>query len=460
MSSYTPLNITDNNNDDIIDNPFVEKERYQTHKRSGCFEKLFQYVGYTSIELHPDCEILFACKGIRLFSFGFLAVMLVVYLEAVGLEYSNIGLLFTLTLLGDALISLCITAYADRFGRRKSLLTGGVLSAFTSIAFVSQSNFIFLLVSAILGVISPSGNEVGPFMAIELSGISQITSDEERTTLLALYNLTGSFSSAIGALVCGGMITLLSQKFDFLMSYRLTWLVYIIAQLLLVLMFYKLGPSIEYAATATTTIAVQTKNPIKLFLGLHKSKAIVLQLSCLFVIDSFAGSFILQSLISSWFANRFDTPAALLGTIVFICNIVAGISALVAAKLAAKIGLIMTMVVTHIPSNLLTMLVPLMPTERLAILMLCLRYSISQMDVPTRNAYVQGVVDPDERSAANGVTNVARSIGASIGPILAGMLYAHNNTSNYPWFIAGGLKIVYDILLLLSFKSVKPSGEG
>ena len=175
-----------------------------------------------------------------------------------------------------------------------------------------------------------------------------------------------------------------------------------------------------------------------------------------FIPNSCGTVFLLLLYITS---SRYNTSYATLGTIVFICNIVAGVSALFAARLADNIGLILTMVVTHVPSNVLLILVPLMPTETLAIVMLCARFCISQMDSPTRNAYVQGVVDPDERSAANGVTNVVRSIGASSGPYLAGLLYSNPRLMNYPWIIAGLLKILYDFLLLYNMYSVRPDVE-
>ena len=175
-----------------------------------------------------------------------------------------------------------------------------------------------------------------------------------------------------------------------------------------------------------------------------------------FIPNSCGTIFLLLLYITS---SRYNTSYATLGTIVFICNIVAGVSALFAARLADNIGLILTMVVTHVPSNVLLILVPLMPTETLAIVMLCARFCISQMDSPTRNAYVQGVVDPDERSAANGVTNVVRSIGASSGPYLAGLLYSNPRLMNYPWIIAGLLKILYDFLLLYNMYSVRPDVE-
>lgn len=247
------------------------------------------------------------------------------------------------------------------------------------------------------------------------------------------------------------------HHFTLLEACKAALYVYAMIQLLLLYIFYLLSPEIEVPDYIHAK--VKEANPVSLFLGLHKSKWIVLQLSLLFMIDSFAGSFILQSIISSWFHSTYHTSTDRLGVIVFVCNIFAGISALFAAKLANSIGLIVTMVVTHLPSNVLVMLVPLMPNETTAIAMLCARFSISQMDVPTRNAYVQGVVDPDERSAANGVTNVVRSIGAAFGPLVAGYLYADPKYKNYPFYIAGGLKIVYDLLLLISFRSVKPDTE-
>jgi MFS family permease len=186
---------------------------------------------------------------------------------------------------------------------------------------------------------------------------------------------------------------------------------------------------------------------------------LVLKLSALFMLDSFAGSFVLQTIICAWFHSTYGTSPEKLGLLVFVCNIVAGLSALFAAELADRIGLVNTMVATHIPSNLLLILVPLMPNETSAIVVLCLRYSISQMDVPARNAYVQGVVAADERSAANGITNVVRSVGAAAGPYLAGLLYSSVRFANYPWFIAGGLKIVYDVLLLYNMSHVKPAEE-
>jgi MFS family permease len=365
-----------------------------------------------------DGQMLMLCKGLRMFGFGFLAVILVIYLEQIGFSTSETGLLFTLTLLGDAVISIFLTTHADKYGRKFCLFVGSFLSIFTSLVFISQTNFWILLIAAIVGVISPSGSEVGPFMAIEISSMAQVSEDRHRTKIMSWYNLVGCFSSASGALLCGFITNNLVQEHQFtlLNASKFSMCVYAIVQVFQSFFIYLLRSNIEVPslpqeaasdkASASPSSAAASSSPS--FLGLHKSKFIVLHLSLLFMIDSFAGSFVLQSMISNWFFVTYKTNPAVLGSIIFFCNLVAGVSALFAATLADHIGLVLTMVVTHLPSNVLLILVPLMPSELLSILMICARYCISQMDVPTRNAYVQGVVDPDERSAANGITNVSK----------------------------------------------------
>jgi MFS family permease len=423
------------------------------------------FLGYKVLStLRKDAWILIFCKAIRLFSYGFLAVMLVIYLQALGFSSDRVGLLLTLTLFGDAALSMFLTTHADHWGRKRTLIIGSVVAITTSFIFATQTNFYILLFAGIAGVISPSGSEIGPFMAIEISAISEVSLSSQRTPLMAWYNLFGSLFSASGALTCGLVMNFLKTTFqlDLVTTCSRVLILYGLIQMGQLCLFFFLSSDIEPVPHATTESISSTNkvaNQTGRWFGLHKSKGIVLQLSLLFMLDSFAGSFVLQSIISAWFFDSYHTPSPTLGMIVFYCNIVAGISALFAAQIAQSIGLIMTMVVTHLPSNIFLMLVPIMPSEWTAIMMICARYSISQMDVPTRNAYVQGVVDPDERSAANGVTNVVRSIGASMGPFLSGMLLANPKYRNYPFFIAGGLKVVYDLLLLVNFQRVKSDSD-
>jgi Na+/melibiose symporter-like transporter len=236
-------------------------------------------------------------------------------------------------------------------------------------------------------------------------------------------------------------------------AYRAVIIGYALMGGVLMVLFLMLSPAIEVREQSNTA------QPERRVLGLHKSRAVVLRLSALFALDAFAGGFIVQSMMAYWFNLRFEANVQTIGSIFFAANLLAGVSALLAAPLAARFGLINTMVFTHIPSNVLLMLVPLMPTLSMAVGVLWLRFSISQMDVPTRQSYTMAVVTPDERSAASGVTSIARSLGASISPALSGLLLAGTLTFSAPFFIAGGLKIVYDLLLYRSFKSIKPPEE-
>jgi MFS family permease len=195
------------------------------------------------------------------------------------------------------------------------------------------------------------------------------------------------------------------------------------------------------------------------YFGIHKSRHVIMRLSSLFALDAFAGGFVVQSFAAYWFYLRFGVNPGKLGLIFFWANLFAGISALLASRLASRIGLVKTMVVTHLPSNILLILVPLMPNLALAVLVLLVRFSISQMDVPTRQSYIMAVVSPEERSAAGGITGVARTTGAAISPLFAGFLFARPALISVPFFIAGALKIIYDLWLYKEFATVQPAEE-
>jgi MFS family permease len=407
--------------------------------------------------LTPDGSFLFITRIARMFGYGFLSVVLVLYLAQVGLNQVQIGLLLTLTLIGDTIISLWITTNADRFGRRRMLILGAVLMIFAGILFAITRNFLFLLIAATIGVISPSGYEVGPFLSIEQAALSQIVSDEKRTHLFAWYNLVGSFATALGALGGGGLVQALQDSgVSALGSYRTIVIGYAIIGVLLGVLFTRLSPAVEVRAGGDSS---HSTSDFKTRFGLHRSRGVVLKLSALFSLDAFAGGFVLQSLLAYWFHVRFNVQPAILGSIFFGANILAGLSALTAAWVASRIGLIRTMVFTHIPSNILLILVPLMPNLPLAIAVLLLRFSISQMDVPTRQSYTMAVVAPDERSAAAGITGIARTIGASLSPAFTGPLLANAALMNVPFFLSGGLKIIYDLMLYRNFKAIKPPEE-
>ncbi len=398
-----------------------------------------------------DILLLFTTRIIRLFAYGFLSVVLALYLAAIGLDERLIGLLISVTLAGDAVVSLWLTTSADRLGRKRMLIVGSALMAGAGVAFVITRNPTLLMLAAVIGVISPSGGEIGPFLSIEQAALTQLLPDKQLTGVFAWYNLVGSFATALGALAGGWLSGALqeagSAPAD---SYRAVIIGYALAGLVLLLLFVTLSQRVEVVAPV---VAVKRR------LGLHKSRGVVMKLSAFFALDAFGGAFVVQSIMAYWFHMKFGVDARLLGSIFFGANILAGISALLAARMAARFGLINTMGFTHIPSNILLILVPLMPTLPLAIAVLLVRFSISQMDVPTRQSYTMAVVDPDERSAASGVTTIARSVGAAISPALTGLLLANPALISLPFFIAGTLKIIYDLLLYRSFQAVKPPEE-
>jgi MFS family permease len=369
------------------------------------------------------------------------------------LDTGEVGLLLTVTLLGDAAISLWLTTHADRMGRKRTLIIGAALMLGAGAAFVLTSNPLLLTAAAVVGVISPSGNEIGPFLSVEQAALSQLVHDKQRTRIFAWYNLAGSFATALGALAAGLLAQAMQDSgWPPAAAYRTVIMGYAIFGGLLLFAFLGISPAVEVGD------AMESQRNGR-FLGLHKSRGVVLKLSALFALDAFAGGFVVQSLIAFWFSVRFAADIDTIGTIFAGANLLAGVSALLAARIAARFGLINTMVFTHIPSNILLMLVPLMPSLPLAIIVLLLRFSISQMDVPTRQSYTMAVVAPDERSAASGVTSIARSLGAAASPALSGALLAGALTFSAPFVIAGGLKIIYDLLLYRSFKATKPPEE-
>jgi MFS family permease len=400
-----------------------------------------------------DVVLLFTTRIIRLFCYGFLSVVLALYLIQVGLSEKVVGVIFSLTLAGDAGISLWLTTSADRFGRKQTLIAGAVLMIGAGVVFIFTRNPIALAIAAIIGVISPSGNEIGPFLSVEQAALTQLLPGEKRTQTFAWYALAGSLATATGALAGGWLAQGLQQTgYSALNAYRIVLAGYALGGLIMIGLFLSLSNSVEVPAVV--------KPEQTLFLGLHRSKKVVLSLSGLFAMDAFAGALLVQSLLAYWFHVKYGVDTGILGSIFFGANILAGFSALFAARIAKRFGLINTMVFTHVPSNIFLILVPLMPNLPLAIGMLLARFSISQMDVPTRQSYTMAVVAPDERSAASGVTTIARSVGAALSPSLAGLRMAVPVLFRVPFFLAGGLKLVYDFLLYRSFRALKPPEES
>jgi MFS family permease len=404
--------------------------------------------------LDDNGRLLFLTRVLRMFAYGFLAVVLVLYLAALGLDGFTIGAILTLTLVGDTLVSLWLTTHADRIGRRRVLVAGSLLMTGAGLAFAVTSSVPLLIVAATIGVISPTGNEVGPFLAVEQSALSETIADARRTPTFAWYNLVGYLATATGALAAGFLSqSLLALGWPGVDAYRAIVVGYAVVGLVMAVVFWRIGAAVEI-------VEPPPDDGIARRLGLgERSRGIVFRLSALFSLDAFAGGFVPQSLMAYWFHLRFGVEPALLGGIFFGANLLAAVSSLSASRIAGRIGLVNTMVFTHLPSNVLLILVPIMPSLPLAIGVLLLRFSLSQMDVPTRQSYVMAVVEPGERSAAAGVTGIARTTGAALSPALSAPLVGSAGLASVPFFLAGGLKIAYDLLLYRAFTSGRTPDE-
>jgi MFS family permease len=396
--------------------------------------------------LSRDGWLLFATCGVRSFAYGFLSVILGLYLDAVGLNPAAIGWIFTASLAGGAVMTIIITAVADRFGRKALLIVGAGLMALAGWVFAVSKDPILLTVAAIFGTISPSGKEVGPFLSIEQAILPQTTSDQQRTAVFSAYNLVGSFAGAVGALAVG-----LPSLFSLttISGYRLLVWSYVGSAILLAVLFALLSTRVE----AEKKRATPNRK-----IGLQKSGGMVAKLAGLFALDAFAGGFIVQSIVAYWFYLRYQTDLSSLGAIFFGTNLLAALSFLAAPAIARRFGLLNTMVFTHLASNFLILFVPLMSNIELAVTVLLIRHLLSQMDVPTRQSYTMAVVDADERAASAGILSVARNAGAALAPLFTGAILA-NPAWGLPFLLAGGLKVVYDLWIYAVFRHVKPPEE-
>jgi MFS family permease len=398
------------------------------------------------MRLTRDARLIVATRTLRSFSDGFVSVLLARYLADLGFSSVRIGAVTTATLLGTAAATIGAGAIADRFGRRRLLIFAAVVAAGTGFAFASSSAFVPVMFIALIGTLNPSFSDVSVFLPVEQAILPETVEPQQRTALFARYNVFAVLAASSGALFAG-VPSLLVRWFgwDLTDAMRAMFVLYGALALVNLSAYRMLSASIEVERT-------EARPP------LHRSRRIVFGLSALFALDAFAGGFIVQSMLALWLFERYGLSVGQAGVIFFVAGMFTAFSFLVAARVAERFGLINTMVFTHLPSNILLILVALMPNVWLAVVMLLARQSLSQMDVPTRQSYVMAVVEPDERAAAASVTGVSRSLASSGSPVLAGAMLGAASFG-WPLVIAGSLKSVYDLLLLRQFRSVKPAEE-
>jgi predicted MFS family arabinose efflux permease len=395
--------------------------------------------------------LLLAC-GARLFAYGFLSVVLGLYLEALGLEAAGIGAVFTAALAGGAMMTVLLAGVADRLGRRRVLLLGSALMGLSGAAFALSDQVLLLVAAAMVGTISPSGREVGPFLAVEAAILPQTTTDDRRTSVFVAYNVAGFLAGALGALAAGLPELLGMPLLD---GYRALCWGYALVGLLLVGLFARLSPRVE----APRQQPDRPGRSLRPRFGSARSRSIAVKLAALFALDSFAGGFVVQGLVAYWLSLRFGADAATLGLVFFVANLVSAIGILVAAPLARRIGLLNTMVFAHLPANVLLMLVPFMPSFSWAVALLVVRQIMGQLDVPAGQSFAMGIVAPGDRAAVAGLTSVARNCAMALSPVFAGAALA-TPTLGLPFLIAGGLKIIYDLAILATFRGVRPPEES
>ncbi|HET7009980.1 MAG TPA: MFS transporter [Anaerolineales bacterium] len=390
-----------------------------------------------------DVAWLFAGRGLRAVAYGLQSVLLGLYLDEAGLRPEAVGLMLTATLVGSAALTMILGARADRWGRRRSLLIGSLMTVIGAWVFATSELTWLWAAAALAGTIFAGAGEAGPLENVESAILPQIVSFADRNRIFGWSSALGAVGVAVGALAAGMARWAPSDSAGYRLGFGASGVLVLLSALVLTRLS---------AACETQGIASPTR-------GLDRSRPLVVRLSALFALDSLAGGFVVQGFVVYWFHQRFGAGADVLGPTFFAVNLMKAVSYPAAARLADRFGLLPTMVFSHLPSNVLLILLPIMPTLGGAVAVLVLRHALAQMDVPTRAAYLVGIVDPDERTAALSVTSSVRMAAHAVSPSLAGVVWQAAGAAT-PFWLAGSLKAVYDIALYFGFRKVPPREES
>ncbi len=428
-------------------------------------------VSFPSIELKwlsIDGKLILLARTIRTFAYGFLSIILSVYLKLSGFNDASIGLILSSTLINSIIFTLLATIYADKIGRKKILIIYAGLMSISGIIFFVSSNYFLLIISALIGTINVTGSETGSFLSLEQAILPKTIKElKKRNTLFGIYNMVGTFAMSAGVLL-SGLPNVIQYYYQLttIQSIKPLFLLYGILGFVVLLIYLNLSNKIEIGRLNDNKDnrkkqKLITKNESKLATKTlsSKSKEIITKLSALFAIDSFAGGFVIQSIVSLWFFTKFNVDLTMLSYIFSIAGILTAFSFILSTKIADRIGLINTMVFTHIPSNILLIFVAFAPSFSLAIIFYLARMGLSQMDVPTRQSYIVAVVNENERTTAAGITNISRNIAQAVSPSIAGYILQFVSFLAAPFLLGGIMKIIYDVLIYINFKKIKPSDE-
>jgi MFS family permease len=394
--------------------------------------------------LHTNLLLLYAARALRGFGDGFAAIVLPVYLSDIGFDAAQIGLVAAAALLGTAAFTLAIGFVAPRYDLRSLLLAGAILMAVTGLAFPTVEHIGLIVAVAFVGTVNPSTGDIGVLIPLEHAMLSQGVANHERTRAFAYYSLMGGLSMAAGALAAAGPDFLVSAGLGRLIALKAMFYAYTALGIASAAIYYQLPRThLEHRPAAAP---------------LTTSRSVVYKLAALFSLDAFAGGFIVQSLLALWLFERFQISLAAASLFFFWSSVLSAFSYPLAVGIAKRIGLVNTMVFTHMPSSICLILAAVSPDPFSALGLLLLRSVLSQMDVPTRSSYVMAVVTPPERPAAASVTAVPRSLASSLSPPISGLLLT-TTFVGLPLILCGALKIFYDVVLLFSFRHIKPPEE-
>ncbi|KAE9377095.1 MFS general substrate transporter [Stipitochalara longipes BDJ] len=442
--------------------------------------KVLEELGLVSLYKSTiDTKLLCIQRFVRLFAYGASTLILVAYLSAIGISETKIGLFMTLTLVGDVCISFLLTIFADALGRKAILALGAGLMTVAGTMFALFSNYWILLIAAIVGVISPSGNEIGPFRAIEESTLAQLTPPANRGDIYAWYSLIGTAGSACGMMVCGWLLNYMMSnlEYDQVAAYRAVFWGYAAVGLIKLCLAMALSKACEAEKKQAPPAADPETAPLlgdgaedeepkkkqSRLLALlpeisKESRIIVVNLCILFALDAFASGLAPLSWVIWFFKKKFDLKDGMLGSLFFSTSIIAAASMLVASSIAKRFGNIKTMVFTHLPSAIFLALIPVPNSLPFATMFIVLRSCTQSMDVAPRSAFLAAVVLPHERTAVMGAINVVKTSAQSLGPTITGLL-AHNNLFWVAFVTAGSLKATYDLGMLAVFAGHKTREE-
>lgn len=384
-----------------------------------------------------------ANRAVRTFGYGFTGVLLGIYLSLLGGGDAAVVAALGISLLSGAVLNVLVGYRGDRFGRRRTVVLFGLLMASAGLLLAVAPTFSLALLVLLLGTVSPTGTEVGPFLAMEQSVVADVARRGRRTRAFAAYNLAGSLAAALGALASGLPTYVLGEVPTTPDPLRPMFLLYAVLGLTAAALGWALPQSVELP---------NREEPVRLA---PRSRARVSRLSALFAVDSFAGGFVIQSFVAFWFFVTYPESREVLGLLFFAAGVLTALSFLAAARLGERFGLLETMVFTHLPSNVLLILIPVAPGFLPALGLYLGRMALSQMDVPTRQAYLAGIVARQERTAANAATNTARNLAQAGGPLTAGAVVSLVGLA-LPFFLGGGIKILYDLSLYAAFRRIPP----